>query len=206
MLQELKTILNRNEDIEEDVLKNAGYALLSQQFLHRKHPRSRKYYELISRFHNYFKNLADAMGYELVVDETYGYAGVVPQYYVSRMKLDEALLLLVMRQIYDEEIIAFHANEDGSVLVAVDDLELRYKQLTNRDLAKTKGEFDQLTDGLRRKGIINIDADPDNSQQLVVSILPSITAVVNNKSIDNIRVYLRAEDVAIDHPDDSEDL
>ena len=198
MLQELKSLLNRNEDLEEEIMHNAAYALLNQQFLRRSNPRQRKYYEVVTRFKPYFTNLTEAMGYELAVEEVYGYAGVIPHFYSRRMKLDETLFLLVMRYMYDEEVNSFHANDDGSVVISVDDAELRYKQLTNRDLAKTKGEFEHLSGGLRRRGIINVEENPDNLHQLFITIYPSITAVINSKAIDNIRLYLRAEDINID--------
>lgn len=198
MLQELKTLVNRNEDVEEEVLIQAAYQLLHRQFLHRNKPRQRKHYEIISRFQPYFINLAEATGYELVVDETQGYAGIIPSDYVWRMKLDETLFLLVLRQLYDEEINAFHANDDGSVIVALEDVEVRYRQLTQREVPQTKSELDQLTAPLVRKGIIDVKNDEDRPKELYISILPSIAAVINSKAVDMIRIYLRADEVPID--------
>jgi len=193
MLQDLKTLLNRNEDIEEEQMLEAAYALLNQQFLRHANSRQRKQYEIICRFHAYFSNLAEASGYELIMNEGQGYVGVTPRFYSWRMKLDETLFLLVLRQLYDEEINAFHANDDATVSIPLDDLELRYKQLTSRELARTRTEFDQLSDSLRRRGILCVDNSEENPQLLYVTIYPTITAVVNSKAIDTISLYLRAE-------------
>ncbi len=197
MLSELKSLLARNEDVEEETVKQAAYALLSQQFLHRGRPRQRKHYETVVRFQTYFVNLMDANNQQLTINETHGYAGVIPQDFTRRMKLEETLLLLALRYIYDEEINAFHARDDGSVDISIEDLQVRYQQLTKRDLPFHKMEFDALTLPLEQQGIVVSGADPEQPEINRVKILPSITALLTGDALRMLELYGKADAEAL---------
>ena len=197
MLSELKNLLARNEDVEEETLKQAAYALLSQQFLHRARPRQRKQYETVVRFQTYFINLMHANNQQLAINENHGYVGIIPQDYTRRMKLEETLFLLTLRYIYDEEINAFHAHDDGSVDISIEDLQVRYQQLTKRDLPYHKMELDAWTQPLVQLGIIDSGNDPTLPEIYRIKILPSITAVLNADALTMLEMYTKADAEAL---------
>lgn len=78
MHADLKQLLSKHEDIDEDKIKAAAAELLSCQFLYRRKNRQRKHFEIVTRFQSYFYNLMDAVGYQLLVEEMYGFVGIVP--------------------------------------------------------------------------------------------------------------------------------
>ena len=69
MLSELKLLLSKHEDVDEEALKGAASALLSRQFLYRAKRRQRKHFETVARFQPYFYNLMAAVGHQLLVEE-----------------------------------------------------------------------------------------------------------------------------------------
>ena len=201
MLNELKRLIERNDDVEEDDVKKAAYVLQNSQFLYESRPRQRKHYDVIVRFQHYYADLMDAVNLQLIVNEPQGFVGVLPKEYMRRMRLDETLFLLTLRYVYDEEVTAFHANDDASVYVSLDDLELRYTQLTQREFPKTKSDFEAWTRPLEQNSIIEVGADENQPEIQRIKILPSIAALLSGDALKQMEVYLRAEDVPMEGPD-----
>lgn len=195
MNTELKLLLSKYEDVDEDELKAAASALLSRQFLYRMKGRHRKYFEIVTRFQTYFYNLMDAVGHQLLVEEDRGFVGIVPVNYTRMMSLDETLLLFAIRFFYDEEISAFNANEDGSVSISLEDFEVRYERFTQRPLPRSKGDFQQLIGHFVRYGIVEYGPDENTPEIERVRILPSITALLTGDVTKRIEVYMRASDI-----------
>jgi hypothetical protein len=202
VLNELKRIIERNDDIEEDDIKKAAYILQNSQFLYESRPRQRKHYDVIVRFQHYYADLMDAVNMQLVVNEPQGFVGAMPKEFLRRMRLEETLFLLTLRYVYDEEVTAFHANEDASVYVSLDDLELRYTQLTKREFPKTKSDFEAWTRPLEQNNIIEVGVDENQPEIQRIKILPSIAVLLSGDALKQMEVYLRAEDVPMDGPGD----
>ena len=195
MLTELRVLVGKNEDIDEGKLKAAAAELLSCQFLYRTKGRQRKHFEIVTRFQSYFYNLMDAVGYQLLVEETHGFVGIVPIDYRRKMSLNETLLLFALRFFYDEEISAFKGNEDGSVDISMEDFEIRYTRFTQRELPRLKGEFQQLVSHFVRHGIVEYGPDENTPEIERVRILPSITVLMSGDVTKRIEAYMRASDI-----------
>ena len=195
MHAELKVLLSKHEDIDADKLKAAAAELLSCQFLYRVKNRQRKHFEIVTRFQSYFYNLMDAVGHQLLVEETHGFVGIIPNDYNRKMSLDETLLLFTLRFLYDEEISAFKGNEDGSVDISMEDFEVRYTRFTQRELPQQKGEFKQLMSHFARHGIAEYGAYENTPEIGRVRILPSITVLLTGDVTKRIEAYMRASDI-----------
>ena len=195
MHTDLKVLLSKYEDIDADKLKAAAAELLSSQFLYRKKNRQRRHFEIVTRFQPYFYNLMDAVGYQLLVEETQGFVGIIPNDYSRKMSLDETLLLFTLRFLYDEEISAFKGNEDGSVDIPMEDFEVRYTRFTQRELPEQKGGFKQLISHFARHGIAEYGADENTPEIERVRILPSISVLLSGDVTKRIEVYMRASDI-----------
>ena len=198
MLTELNALLKRNDDVTEDELKNASYMLLSRQFLHQSKPRQRKQYNYIVRFQTYFAHLMAATNHQLVINENQRYVGIVPQDYVNRLKLEDTFFLLSLRAIYDEEINAFHANDDGSINVSLDDFEIRFGQLTTRSFPKSQSELETILKPLQQFGVIEYGSDEERPEFKRIKIFPTITALLSGEAIKRIEIYLKDDDVSFD--------
>jgi hypothetical protein len=204
VISDMKNLLARYEDVEELALKEAAYNLLARQFLLQQKGRHRKHYDLVARFPGYFGNLMEALNHELVVNEERGYVGAVPLDYTRRMSLAETLVLFTLRYLYDEAVMNFSANEDGTVEITVEDFEIRHHQFTRRDLPKSKGEFEALIAPFIRCAILEHGADEERPEIDRLRILPTITALLNGDVVKRIEVYLKAEDIDTSEPQDDD--
>lgn len=204
MLSELKNIADRFDDIEEGHLRSAGYQLLSRQFLHRRKQLQRKHYEVVVRFSRYFINLLDALNYNLVIEESLGYVGAIPRDFTRRMRIDETLLLLALRKMYDDSVNNFNANDDSTVDITLDDFELNYQQFTGRDLPRTKNDFDALREPFERCGIVELGEDEGQPEIKRLRIYPTITSLINGDALKIMETYLKAHDVDTSEQEEEE--
>lgn len=149
MLSDLRHLLQRQDELDEESLKQAACNLLARQFLLRRRVRHRRHYDVVVQCIPYFTNLLDALNYQLVVNEDRGYVGIIPKDYIRRMSLDETLLMFAFRYLYDDAIISYTANEDATVDISIEDFELRYREFTTRELPRTKREFAALLEPFR---------------------------------------------------------
>ena len=206
ILKELAAIVRTAEDRDEEIedkVRNAAYQLLNRQFLYRHKVRHRKHYELILAYPDYFVSLVDAMNYDLVISEERGYIGVLPRSFARRMSLNSTLLLFAMRFIYDQELTAFNAEDNGSVQITLEDFDTRCRQFTKRDVAKNLSDFKHQLESFVRIGVVEVGVDEDMPEIERVKIYPSITALLSGDMLKQMEVYVRAED--IDTQDVSDD-
>ncbi len=198
VLKELAAIVNKAEEREEgieDALREAAYQLQARQFLYRSKGRHKRFYELIIQHQNYYITLMDALNFDLVIMEDRGYAGILPRTFARRMSLDSTLLLFTLRFIYDQELTAFNAEDNGTVQVTLEDFETRCKQLTRRDIARSEADLKKQLEVFTRIGIAEVGPDDDMPEITRVKINPSITALLTGDMLKRVEVYLRAEDI-----------
>jgi hypothetical protein len=119
MLRDLEKLVDdadgsgvNGEEFERE-LRSAAQHLWRSQFLYESDWGAKTSYELIRRYAAYFENLFDAIGYKVVGRPMDRFVGLLAIDLPSRqsMKLDESLLLLVMRLYYEEALKRFEANE-----------------------------------------------------------------------------------------------
>jgi len=197
MIKDLKTLLSADEELEEEDLKLTAQMLLAKQFLLRAKPRQRRHFDRVVRYQKYYRNLMDALNHQLVINENHGYVGITPEDFVYRMKLEETLILLALRYIYDEELNAFNLEEDGSVLVSVEDFEDRYLQLTQRDMPKTSTVFREYLRDFANHGILDAEQDEFDPRIVRIRIYPTISELLSGNMIEKVAGYLMAEDVPV---------
>lgn len=191
MIKDLKTLLSADEELEEADLKLTAQRLLAKQFLLRAKPKQRRHFDRVVRYQKYYRNLMDALNHQLVINENHGYVGITPEDFVYRMKREETLILLALRYIYDEELNAFNLEEDGSVLVSVEDFEDRYLQLTQRGMPKKSTVFREYLRDFANHGIL------DAEQIVRIRIYPTISELLSGNMIEKVAGYLKAEDVPV---------
>lgn len=198
MLKELAAIVRNVEDRDEEIekkVREAAYQLQNRQFLYRHKVRHRKHYELILAYQDYFLSLMDAMNYDLVITEERGYIGILPRSFARRMSLNTTLLLFAMRFIYDQELTAFNAEDDGSVQITLEDFDTRCRQFTKRDVAKNLSDFKHQLEPFVRIGVVEVGSDENRPEIERLKIYPSIAAILSGDMLKQVEVYMRAEDV-----------
>ena len=179
MLADLKRALERNEKATEDDFVRAANQILTHQFVYADKPSQRELYFLVSHNMEYFRNLFAAIGWSLVYQPDEAYLGVIPaaEERVMRLKLDESLLLLCVRQIYEQKLEAFEV-ESGLAYTSSDELLNLYASLTGKEIPN-ETRLKEILSLMSRHGLIDRgrpdETDPKN---VPLSIYPTIRQVV----------------------------
>ena len=207
MLSDLQKVINRSDKYQEEDFIHAANLLLTHQFIHADRSSHRESYFLVSSHVEYFKNLFAAIGWSFVHQPDEAYLGILPQGNERnlKLKLDESLILLCMRQMYEQKLEKFEI-ESGKAYTNSDELLMLFETLTGKDIpneTRTK----ELLALFSRHGLIERGKpDETNPKNVLFSILPTIRQVVVEDYIkqielltdpDNARDALNAEEEAL---------
>lgn len=158
--------------------------LLSVTFITRKKEDNRKDYYFIERNEELFRNYLKLAGWNLIGDKALGVYQVVNEFDYNRLqlKLEESILLLIIRLCYEEKRREISMNE--LVMIRVREIQEKYAALQIRDKPITKASLRSLLSLLKNFNLIdNLDrslVDPDTR----LIIYPSILLAVK---VDTIR-------------------
>ncbi|SFU83714.1 protein of unknown function [Polaromonas sp. YR568] len=186
--------------VTEDEFEGAANRLVTEQVLYAADRGSKVAYGLIRDFERDFKRALDPLGYVVRVNSQLRYACAIPKHVKSSpLTVDQTLLALVLRKIFDEETRSGHHDENGEVACDLVTLEVKYKQTTSgRELA-TGGKLTTLMQWMRRWGIARIseeDGDQfgrDADQPYVVIIRPGIAEVLGEAALARIALFTSPE-------------
>lgn len=179
MLGDLKKVLERNEKSTEHDFVRAANQILTHQFVYADKPAQRDIYFLVSKNIEYFRSLFAAIGWSLVYQPDEAYLGVIPQAEerTLRLKLDESLFLLCVRQIYEQKLENFEV-QSGLAYTSSDDLLYLYSSLTGKEIPN-ETRFKEILSLLSRHGLIDRGrADETDPKNVPLSIYPTIRQVV----------------------------
>ena len=144
MLRDLHSAIHRQEKYIEVDFKEAANILLTKQFVYLENSRQARHYRTVVDNLEYFRDLFDALGWQLYVDHDFGYAGVLPNDAETYYPLStEATLLLFTARLVFEEGVEAHQTREGKVFIEAEDMLMRYEALTRtstpiRDLLDRK--------------------------------------------------------------------
>ncbi|PSL15869.1 uncharacterized protein DUF4194 [Marinobacterium halophilum] len=179
MLGDLQKIVSRTEQHDADDFIRAAGLLLSSQFLYADRPVHRDGYFLIASNLDYFRNLFAAIGWTLVYQPDEAFLGVIPQgeERVLKLKLDESLLMLCLRQQYEQKLENFEV-ESGKAYTSTNELLRLFASLTGKDIPN-ETRLKEILSLFTRHGLIERgkldETDPKN---IPLKINPTIRQVV----------------------------
>ncbi|TGO02776.1 hypothetical protein PN36_19340 [Candidatus Thiomargarita nelsonii] len=191
MLKELKHISERYENYTAADYKKATAILLERQFLYGDKKRDREYYLTILRELDYFIDLFDALGWRLVNEPDFQCLGLLPdeeQSYLN-LKLEETILLLCLRLLYEEAIKNFKV-EQGLALESSESLLNRYETLTGRT-RPTLSHFKDILTLFSRHGIL--DKGEETDKTIKITIRPAIRLVTPAAYLKRLEEFLENE-------------
>lgn len=181
--------------VTEDDFESAANRLVTEQVLYAADRGSKVAYGLIRDFEREFKRALEPLGYVVRVNSQLRYACAIPKHArTSPVTVEQTLLALVLRKIFDEETRNGHHDENGEVTCDLVTLEVKYKQTTGRELA-TGGKLLALMQWMRRWGLARVsdeDGDPfrhDADQPYVVIIRPGIADVLGEAALARIALF-----------------
>ena len=179
MLGDLQKIIGRSDQYQASDFSRAANQLLTNQFLYAERSGHRESYFLVASHVDYFTNLFEAIGWSFVHQPDEAYMGILPkgEERFMRLKLDESLLLLCVRQQYELKLESFEV-EAGQAFTSTDDLLTLYENLTGKEIPN-ETRLKEILSLFSRHGIIERgkpdELDPKN---IPLQINPVIRQVV----------------------------
>ena len=187
--------------VTEDDFEAAANRLITEQILYAADRGSKVAYGLIRDFEREFKRALEPLGYVVRVNSQLRYACAIPKHArTSPVTVDQTLLALVLRKVFDEETRSGHHDENGEVACDLVTLEVKYKQMTGgRELA-TGGKLAALIQWMRRWGLARVSDEDGNqfghdaNQPYVVIIRPGIAEVLGEAALARIALFTSPDD------------
>lgn len=168
---------------------------MTEQVLYYADKHSRVAYWLAERYEREFNQVLSPLGIMLKVNRQLRYACAIPEHAKSgTATVQQTILALLLRKIYDESVRIGQFNDDGEVFCDLVDLEEKYRLETHRELPK-KSELDALLGMLKRWGIARTSYEQDGGgdgnggsgdQPYVVVIRPAIVEVLGEVALQRL--------------------
>ena len=198
-------------NVSKDKFRQNANKLLNECFILKECTDTKNSYYFILKEKDLFNAFFDLLGYELIINDSFGIISLNNIFGTGRIKLRklESILLLIVRLIYIEEKKKLSPND--SVIVQTDEIYDRYRSLTGSRLKKH--EMKSTLGMLKRYHIINnIDTDMGDSEtriQIYSSVILSLDSgelnSVYEKSNDRMNKYMNGgeSDEFADEDDDN---
>ena len=194
MLGDLEKLVSRSDKYEEEDFTRAANLLMTNQFIHADRSAHRESYFLVSSHTEYFKNLFAAIGWSFIYQPDEAYLGILPLGHERnlKLKLDESLILLCMRQLYEQKLENFEI-ENGKAYTSSDELLSLFETLTAKDIPNETRSKELLAFFSRHGLIERGKADESNPKNVFFSVLPTIRQVVVEDHLMQIELLCNLE-------------
>ncbi len=183
--------------------ERAAYRLVTEQVLYAGDRTARAAYHLVEdHFDDYVAALAP-LGIRLERNAHYRYVVAMPAHGEGApVTLEETLLLLVLRQRYDEAARQGQIEEQGEVVVELPELQEAYQALAGRAMPDV-GALRALARTLRRWGVCRlVESEGDDPQPFHLRARPAIVEIAGEQWLQRLDQHNRddadAEDAAED--------
>jgi len=187
--------------------ERAAYRLVTEQVLYAADRTSRVAYHLVEAHLDDFAAALAPLGIRLERNAHHRYVVALPAHGEGTpVSLDETLLLLVLRQRYDEAIRRGELEDGGEVLVELPELQEAYPALAGRPMPEV-GQLRALLRALRRWGVARLlEPEPDDPQPFHLVVRPAIVEIVGATWLQRLDQHNRdeGEDEPVDADEDTE--
>ncbi len=208
MLLEFAQLEERDQRLMQKTTQLIGH-LLRHQFLHVDDRGATSLMETLQRptsaklIADYF----DVAGYRLVVRESEGWAGILPdteRISPARMRLDETLLVLMLRRLWEEAVQQGDVQARGTVLVTLNQAYDAYQEIVSlgRRPAIHITAFRDLVDGLGRRAIVSLGEVDEDAQDMELTIRPIVAVVAGDDFLASLEQLLQRDALVEDEPDE----
>ncbi|KFN45309.1 DUF4194 domain-containing protein [Arenimonas composti] len=176
--------------------ERAAYRLVTEQVLYASDRGSRSAYHLVEAYFAEFAAVLAPLGVRLERNAHYRYVVALPARAEGvPVTLDETLLLLVLRQRYDEAARRGDIEEFGEVVVELPELQEAYRRLVGRPMPEV-GTLRTLARTARRWGVARlVESDADDPQPFHLRVRPAIVDIVGETWLQRLDQHNR-DDVA----------
>lgn len=173
--------------------ERAAYRLVTEQVLYAADRNTRVAYHLVEDHFEDFAAALAPLGIRLQRNAHYRYVVALPVHAEGTpVTLEETLLLLVLRQRYDEAMRQGQIEDQGEVVVELPELQEAYQALTGRSMPDV-GTLRLLARALRRWGACRlVDSEADDPQPFHLLARPAIVDIVGEHWLQRLDQHNRA--------------
>jgi len=167
--------------------ERAAWRLVTEQVLYASDRGSRVAYHLVEdHFDDYVAALAP-LGIRLERNAHYRYIVALPSHGEGTpVTLEETLLLLMLRQRYDEAMRQGQVEEQGEVIVELPELQEAYQALSGRAMPDV-GTLRALARTLKRWGVCRlVESEADDPQPFHLRVRPAIVEIVGEQWLQRL--------------------
>jgi len=173
--------------------------LLGQTFLYQDVEADKDDYYIVHRYRTVFDGLLGMAGFSLLHDDYHRIFQAVSDfsYCRARYKLDESLMIVVLRKLYEEKIE--HLSLANDPLVTIGELREEYRTITGKERDLGIIQYEALLRRLRAIGLIDtidgrsIDVRDAESR---LRLRGSVKLILPIQSVDELDAWLRKYRVA----------
>jgi hypothetical protein len=128
--------------------------LLGQTFLYQDDEAGKEDYYLVHRHRSVFAELLSVAGFTLLHDDYHRIFQAVSNfgYCRRRYKLDESLMIVVLRKLYEEQVEQLNLATDP--VVTTGEIREEYRTITGKERDLGIGQYEAILRSLRRLGLI----------------------------------------------------
>ena len=175
--------------------ERAAYRLVTEQVLYSADRRSRVAYHLVETYLADFTAALERLGIRLERNAHYRYVVALPSHGEGTpVSLEETLLILVLRQRYDEAMRQGQVEDHGEVLVELPELQEAYQALTGRPMPEV-GPLRAQIKALKRWSVCKpLDSEPDDPQPFKILVRPAIVEIVGAQWLQRLDQHNRDDE------------
>lgn len=148
---------------DREEFKRVCNKLMSMCFINKQNASTRSEYYFIMRHKEVFMHYLDVLGYTLDINEHYGALQLINRegYNHVRLKLNESVILLILRILYDEKKRELSL---GDVVINIGDIQEKYISMKIRDRQIDKTTMSNSLQLFKRYNIVEL-LDRDLTQE-----------------------------------------
>lgn len=185
--------------------------LLGQTFLYQDKEDDKDDYYLVHRYRPAFEELLAWMGFKLLHDDYHRIFQAVSEYSYCRAhyKLDETLMIVVLRKLYEER--SEHLSLANDPIVTIGEVREEYRTITGKPRDLGMGQYEALLRRLRTLGLIDtldgrtIDVRDAEARLRLRGSIRMILPVQGADEMEAwLRKYRRGEEAAEESEDEPE--
>ena len=175
--------------------ERAAYRLVVEQVLYANDRGARTAYAIVEEHFGDFAAALEPLGIRLERNAHYRYVVALPVHGEGTpVTLAETLLVLVLRQRYDEAMRQGRIEEHGEVVVELPELQEAYQALAARAMPEV-GELRELARTLKRWGACRlVDSEPDDAQPFHLRVRPAIVEIVGEQWLQRLDRHNRDDE------------
>src|SRR5512133_4190418 len=179
--------------------------LLGQTFLYQDVETDKDDYYFVHRYRSIFEGLFELVGFQLLHDDYHRIFQVVSDYSYSRAhyRLDETLMIVVLRKLYEERVE--HLSLANDPVVTIGEVREEFRTITGKERALGIIQYETLLRRLRSIGLIDtldgrsIDVRHSDAR---LRLRGSIRMILPVQSADEMEAWLRKyRTAAVEEPE-----